>query len=745
MCENPMALPSNNYAKIKDESDIIKETYTHIMENSSDSFCNIVNSDVFSASLTEQLEEISDYQEMIQGECLLPISNSISGIEASDIGNLLDQFLKYEQGNECYSYPGSTCWSPTESPSEDSNNDSVLGQLMIVKQVLSIEAEDTETISSSDFQESVNNNISCKPNGDGLLRTINGIHPKGDNKRMADSPKFAKFKKKKISKEPPLRRSMSGPTTPRCISPTHVIPIEEIKKREAKLIEALAFSVPREKFKKSHILTNNNVSLVPQSENPENSHILSRLQPVVSKRNKITIRKENDSTSLQVAIDPRLSKEAYGESKNVTQFLDTNLTENSLLKRKLSELEDDLTIVDMTVDHDVLPTKISLSCNTPSSLKLKADQETTEQIKTEQSETTEQIKTEQSETTEHIKTEQSDSTYILVNNNNKTSESLDNNASAKKVDDTEDCKKLLKNYRKNNTSEVSDIFTFDSQVKSENNNDNLLILSHTKSNNVLDKTLNDSKKRYHSNSPRNRSRSKSRNHSRSSSRNRSRSPYKTYSKASKGGLSRSRSRSRSNSVNSFRSSFDDHKKRLSSESDHEVEDINEKLTELSNPVPYDIEHERKLRFLVGKAAKGDFERRNIYVGGISKDTTKSSLNERFQRFGQIEKITLHFRDKGDNYAFIVYEEPEDAKRAIEEGNDDASYPMLELCFGGRRKFVGGSYVDFDGNNSYLEEKVRRDVSLRCESPEDDFDKLLKMALKEKSVDRITRETTPEWT
>lgn len=29
-----------------------------------------------------------------------------------------------------------------------------------------------------------------------------------------------------------------------------------------------------------------------------------------------------------------------------------------------------------------------------------------------------------------------------------------------------------------------------------------------------------------------------------------------------------------------------------------------------------------------------------------------------------------------------------------EGNDDPSYPRLELCFGGRRRFVGGSYVDF---------------------------------------------------
>ena len=35
--------------------------------------------------------------------------------------------------------------------------------------------------------------------------------------------------------------------------------------------------------------------------------------------------------------------------------------------------------------------------------------------------------------------------------------------------------------------------------------------------------------------------------------------------------------------------------------------------------------------------------------------------------------------------------------SILEGNDDPKYPKLELCFGGRRKFVGGSYVDFGKN------------------------------------------------
>ena len=28
------------------------------------------------------------------------------------------------------------------------------------------------------------------------------------------------------------------------------------------------------------------------------------------------------------------------------------------------------------------------------------------------------------------------------------------------------------------------------------------------------------------------------------------------------------------------------------------------------------------------------------------------------------------------------------------GNEDSRLPVLDLCFGGRRKFCGGSYVDF---------------------------------------------------
>lgn len=47
----------------------------------------------------------------------------------------------------------------------------------------------------------------------------------------------------------------------------------------------------------------------------------------------------------------------------------------------------------------------------------------------------------------------------------------------------------------------------------------------------------------------------------------------------------------------------------------------------------------------------------------------------------------------------------------------------------------------DGNNSYLEESEHAKRESRCDSPEDDFDRLLKMATQ--SIKR-RKEITPEW-
>ena len=40
------------------------------------------------------------------------------------------------------------------------------------------------------------------------------------------------------------------------------------------------------------------------------------------------------------------------------------------------------------------------------------------------------------------------------------------------------------------------------------------------------------------------------------------------------------------------------------------------------------------------------ERRVVYVGRVSEGTTRADLRKRFEFFGPIEEISLHFRDRG---------------------------------------------------------------------------------------------------
>lgn len=147
-----------------------------------------------------------------------------------------------------------------------------------------------------------------------------------------------------------------------------------------------------------------------------------------------------------------------------------------------------------------------------------------------------------------------------------------------------------------------------------------------------------------------------------------------------------------------------------------------------NKIFHDIEFERKLEFKfdhnIRDTAKE--ERRIVYIGKISNKTTKDDVFKRFRPFGPIEKVTVHFREKGDNYAFVTFFETSSAAEAIERGNEDSRLPVLDLCFGGRRKFCGGSYVDFDSNTSYLEEQ---ELSRPPSSDEMGFDALLRMSQK----------------
>lgn len=83
------------------------------------------------------------------------------------------------------------------------------------------------------------------------------------------------------------------------------------------------------------------------------------------------------------------------------------------------------------------------------------------------------------------------------------------------------------------------------------------------------------------------------------------------------------------------------------------------------------------------------------MGRIEEGTLKSDLRSRFETFGPIIDMSVHFRERGDNYGFLTFKNQADAYRAIEHGNDDTSLPKYDLCFGGRRTFCREEYYDLD--------------------------------------------------
>ena len=104
--------------------------------------------------------------------------------------------------------------------------------------------------------------------------------------------------------------------------------------------------------------------------------------------------------------------------------------------------------------------------------------------------------------------------------------------------------------------------------------------------------------------------------------------------------------------------------------------------------------EKEKKYQKEKKSQVD-ERRVVYCGKIEEGTLKSDLRARFQVYGPIVDVSLHFRERGDNYGFITFENKEDAYNAVEKGNDDPSLPIYDLCFGGRRAFCKEKYFDLD--------------------------------------------------
>ncbi|XP_060822442.1 NK-tumor recognition protein-like isoform X3 [Bombus pascuorum] len=90
------------------------------------------------------------------------------------------------------------------------------------------------------------------------------------------------------------------------------------------------------------------------------------------------------------------------------------------------------------------------------------------------------------------------------------------------------------------------------------------------------------------------------------------------------------------------------------------------------------------------------ERRVIYVGRLDEAITKADLRRRFETFGPVVDISIHFREHGDNYGFVTFAYKNDAYEAVEHGNDDPTLPRYDLCFGGRRAFCKVKYADLDG-------------------------------------------------
>ncbi|XP_061578619.1 peroxisome proliferator-activated receptor gamma coactivator-related protein 1 isoform X2 [Cololabis saira] len=130
------------------------------------------------------------------------------------------------------------------------------------------------------------------------------------------------------------------------------------------------------------------------------------------------------------------------------------------------------------------------------------------------------------------------------------------------------------------------------------------------------------------------------------------------------------------------------------------------------------EHEIRIQKL-----KAIDERRVVYVGRICRTMTPNELRERFTQFGEVECVSLHFRDRGDHYGFVTFYTMEDAFAAIDNGGKlrKPDELPLDICFGGRRQFCNSDYADLDASRDAESSPARS----RFEDV--DFDSLLKQA------------------
>lgn len=755
-------------------------------------------------TLQDRLQEISMMNEVSLEESLVM---QPSGIEASDVNSLYNQFMSFENNasDDAFSdYPSSSLMSPALSPSGGQNDDLILGRLMSVQERLSEVVSDAGLMQTSLDEGVFNGNLVVNiPHEDEKRNIVNNtlnIHHGGSVNlhRMADNPKFARLKKKRVTSQPPLRMT-SLPNTPRCNSPSSESPnFEDRKHMEIKLIEALALPTSKNAGVKANVKNasskakKSSLPKKPQTgshtkRKPPEEPLASRMMPVVSKRYKNNIvdrkkkikdpRLKEQAGSTGASSDPRQNKTEYCVKTNVIDLKLANFTKVVISSsvNTATETVDDNSVIDMNIETETeneSETIVDIENDVPrvnsyvgkvvsDNSSMQPCNETTSKICNSVTTDINGLKNAVSNerNMNNIDHQRDPGSQLLFDIDGTEDNSEANLLSLPKVEVLDNDSKI--------ECPINAVIKVEGPIASKEPEREFGKISSKKpgvkmsscSENEFD-DYDDDDRPYHRKLSKTAKSGKSNTISEKvkldNSATKSVKPiaYKSPKKKKK---SHRRKRSLSPITRKVMESRSHYNDRLESDSDSDYSyhsersdrsdcenmDISNKLSELSNPVPYDIEQERKVRFLSGHVAKGIEERRNIYAGGITRHTSKAELAEKFKRFGKIVRITLHFRDKGDNYAFIVFEEPDMATRAIEEGNNDPHFPYLELSFGGRRRFVGGSYVDFDANNRYLEETEKRHVTNRLDEAEDDFDKLLQLALIEKQSATTTKKQKEE--
>ncbi|XP_052888922.1 serine-rich adhesin for platelets [Anopheles moucheti] len=93
------------------------------------------------------------------------------------------------------------------------------------------------------------------------------------------------------------------------------------------------------------------------------------------------------------------------------------------------------------------------------------------------------------------------------------------------------------------------------------------------------------------------------------------------------------------------------------------------------------------------------ERKIVYVGRLESTTRKEDLQQKFQPYGKIVKITMHLKANGSRYGFVTFEKPQHAYDAIDACGTDPSLRNYDVSFGGRRAFCRTQYADLDGEVS----------------------------------------------